>query len=296
MIKWLKKPYLFLFESLTARLRVAVFILIFTFLFLIVFKPFDLADVISVNFYFGAFLYGLVSGVTAFLTGGFLVRVFPNYFTDKGWTVGKEMLSLNLMLLSVSVANGVLGYYIELCPIGETKSIWLSLYENLKHTYAVGVFPVLILTTISYIVNLRRNLAKTVEINLQIDNRQENETPAENHPQIVTIQSSTNNNDFSFCLNDLLFVMSDGNYVEFHVEDEENVRREIRRNTLSNIESQLETYSFLFRSHRAYLVNLNKVVKSSGNAQGYELKFAKTDHTVPVSRKNLSRFDELINS
>jgi len=154
----------------------------------------------------------------------------------------------------------------------------------------------MVLTTISYIVKLRRNLAKTAEINLQIDTRLENETPAEHHTTIVTIQSSTNNNDFSFCLNDLLFVMSDGNYVEFHVEDEENVRREIRRNTLSNIESQLETYSFLFRSHRAYLVNLNKVIKSSGNAQGYELKFAKTDHTVPVLRKNLSRFDELINS
>jgi len=296
MLEWLKKPYPFLFESLISRIRVAVFILIFTFLFLVVFEPFDLADVITVNFYIGALLYGLVSGATAFLTGGFLVRVFPNYFTDKGWTVGKEMISLNLMLLSVSLSNGILAYYIELCPIGETKTIWLSLSENLKHTYAVGVFPVLVLTTISYIVKLRRNLAKTAEINLQIDTRLENETPAEHHTKIITIQSSTNNNDFSFCLNDLLFVMSDGNYVEFHIEDEENVRREIRRNTLSNIESQLETFSFLFRSHRAYLVNLNKVIKSSGNAQGYELKFAKTDHTVPVSRRNLSRFDELINS
>ena len=296
MLEWLKKPYPFLFESLTSSVRVSNFILIFTFLFLVVFKPFDLADVISVNFYFGALLYGIVSGATAFLTGGFLVRFFPTYFTDKGWTIGKEMLSLNVMLLSVSLANGILGYYIELCPIGEVRSIWSSLYDNLKHTYAVGVFPVLILTTISYIVLLRRNLAKVDEINLQIDTRQENETPSEYHNQIVTIQSSANNNDFSFCLNDLLFVMSDGNYVEFHVEDEGNVRREIRRNTLSNIESQLETYKFLFRSHRAYLVNLTKVVKSSGNAQGYELKFAKSDHTVPVSRRNLSRFDELINS
>jgi hypothetical protein len=297
MFEWLKKPYPNLYESLKVRIKVALFIAVFVFLFLVVFKPFDIDRLIKVDLYLGALFYGLLSGAVTFLSSGLLIRLFPDYFADSGWTIGKEILMMTVLLLLVSIGNGILGYYIELCPPGQEKSIWVSIYSDIIRTYSVGIFPVSILTAISYSVFLKRNLANAIANNKQFEARIENETPAEPEPDpIITIISQANNNDFSFRLNDLLFVMADGNYVEFHLESEDTVKREIRRNTLSHIESQLSEYQFLFRSHRAYLVNLKKVVHSSGNAQGYALKLVKTDHAVPVSRRNLTRFDELIQS
>ncbi|MBI3136185.1 MAG: LytTR family transcriptional regulator [Bacteroidetes bacterium] len=296
MLDWLRKPYPFLYENLLIRIRVALFITVFVFLFLIIFKPFQIDRVLVTNLYMGAFFYGLTSGIVVFLVGGFLIRFLPGFFSDKDWTIGKELISTNIMLISVGIANAFVGTYLECRPLTNgTVNFWWEIYQDFIHTYAVGIFPVMVLTAISYSIFLKRNLAKAIENNKNLNLRLE-EQPVSKvaEDQLVTIVSPANNNDFSFRLNDLLFIMADGNYVEFHMESEDAVKREIRRNTLSHIESQLAEYDFLFRSHRAYLVNLKKVVHSSGNAQGYELKLAKTTHTVPVSRRNLGRFDELI--
>lgn len=292
MKPWLSKPYPFLYENLSTRLQIGLFTGIFVFSFLSFFQPFNFSEIITIDPILGAFYYGILSALVFITVTGLLKQLFPIFFNDKTWTIGKELLSINIVLISISLANGLLGYNIEICPTGEANTILGAISRNLIHTYAIGVFPVMALTGISYIIFLRQNLSKAALINQNIKTRstgvQEDANPE------VTIQSPANNNDFTVRLNDLIFIMSDGNYVEFHIEDQGNVRREIRRNTLSNIESQLATYEFLFRSHRAYLVNLKKVVQSSGNAQGYELKFNNTEHAVPVSRRNLSRFAELI--
>lgn len=297
VFEWLRKPYPNVYETLNVRLKVALFIVVFVFLFLVVFKPFDIDSLIQIDLYLGAFLYGLVSGVMVLLISSSLIHLAPNFFADQGWTIGKEILIMNVLLLAVSVGNGILGFYIELCPPGVSNTIWNSIYLDVIRTYSVGIFPVSMLTAVSYSVFLKRNLAHSVEHNKQFEARLEKEVPVQSEPNpFVTVVSHANNNDFSFHLNDLLFVTADGNYVEFHLESEDSVKREIRRNTLSHIESQLSEYQFLFRTHRAYLVNLKKVIHSSGNAQGYELKLVKTDHAVPVSRRNLVKFDELIQS
>ncbi|MCB0376761.1 MAG: LytTR family transcriptional regulator, partial [Sinomicrobium sp.] len=91
----------------------------------------------------------------------------------------------------------------------------------------------------------------------------------------------------------LLFVAAADNYIELHITENEKVRRELIRNTLSAVESVLEPAGFL-RCHRSYLVNPDLVVRVSGNAQGYRLHFAETELSVPVARGRnadvLSRF------
>jgi DNA-binding LytR/AlgR family response regulator len=56
------------------------------------------------------------------------------------------------------------------------------------------------------------------------------------------------------------------------------------RSTLKKMEGQLQAYPFFYRCHRAYIVNMNKVVHISGNAQGFKLHLAGLDDTIPVSR------------
>lgn len=298
MFHWLRQPYPYLYERLSFRLTVSFSVILFVFVFLLVFKPFNIDKILTLSLPAGALAYGLTSGLTILLVGQLMVTFFPNYFCDKAWTIGRELLCTNIILLSISLSIAVLGIFIEECPpdVQGNQGVWQFFLQNCWHTYTVGLFPVTLLTTISYNRFLKKNLAQATQHNLRLESKTEPAPEPVEPDTLVTIASHNSNNDFSFKLQDLLFIMADGNYVEFHLEDGDSVTREIRRNTLSNIESQLVEYNFLFRSHRAYLVNLKKVIHSSGNAQGYELKLVKTDRTVPVSRRNLGRFDELISN
>ena len=66
------------------------------------------------------------------------------------------------------------------------------------------------------------------------------------------------------------------------------MNREIIRNTLKKTEDVIEKYSNFVRCHKSYIVNLSKLKKVTGNAQGYKLIFEQLDFKIPVSR-NLSK-------
>jgi DNA-binding LytR/AlgR family response regulator len=85
-------------------------------------------------------------------------------------------------------------------------------------------------------------------------------------------------------LDGLLFIASADNYVEVYWESEGMEQKELLRNTLKNLSRELTTHSQLFRCHRSYLVNLEKVEKVTGNSQGYKLHIG--SHVIPVSRNH----------
>lgn len=296
MFRWFNQPYPFLYERLKTRLLIFVFVLVFVFFFLIIFKPFDFATLLTISLPLGAFYYALTSSTTVFAVSALLLYLFPNYFSDNQWKVGREIILMNVILIAVSIANGTLGYNLEICPPEVKPTLIGSILRDLKHSYAIGIFPVALLTGISYTIFLKRNLAQVNENNKQLESLKllEDQTIVKEINPEIEIISATKNNDIQINVNNLLYIMADGNYVEFHLSDNNNVKREIRRNTLSHIESQLTAFDYLFRSHRAYIVNLKKVMHSSGNAQGYTLKLHETEVEIPVSRRNLEKFDALL--
>ena len=69
----------------------------------------------------------------------------------------------------------------------------------------------------------------------------------------------------------------------FYVQDGQ-LKNRMLRTTLKKMEDALAEHSQFFRCHRTYLVNLEKVQRVSGNAQGYRLHLEALEETVPVSR------------
>jgi DNA-binding LytR/AlgR family response regulator len=67
----------------------------------------------------------------------------------------------------------------------------------------------------------------------------------------------------------------------------------IIRNSISEIEQQLAGIPYFMRTHRAFIVNLGKVISKNGNSLGYQLKLKGSNHIIPVSRQNTQIFDEL---
>lgn len=109
--------------------------------------------------------------------------------------------------------------------------------------------------------------------------------------QTITLKSQLKNEELNFNSEELLFAESNGNYVVFYLgKDNAQVKKANIRNSISNVEQQLKAYPQFVRTHRAFLVNLGKILSKEGNTAGYSLKLSGIDKKIPVSRQNAANF------
>jgi len=93
-------------------------------------------------------------------------------------------------------------------------------------------------------------------------------------------------------VDDLHLVTSASNYIKvFHLQKEQLVYS-IIRSTLKKAEETLLEHPNFFKCHRAYIINLDKVVHVEGNAQGYKVRVAGHEELVPVSRNLNGEFSD----
>ncbi len=109
----------------------------------------------------------------------------------------------------------------------------------------------------------------------------------------VSLKGSTKE---SVCLkpSSLLFMESEGNYVNIYFNDNGMNMKKTLRSTLKQMEDYFVDYPNILRCHRAFIVNIDKVRKVEGNASGYKLILVNTDYSVIVSRAYASAVYELI--
>jgi DNA-binding LytR/AlgR family response regulator len=112
--------------------------------------------------------------------------------------------------------------------------------------------------------------------------------------ELIRIESQLKKEELLFYPNQLIYAESDGNYIAFHLNLENQIKKRIIRNSISNVEQQLSAIPFLFRTHRAYIVNLKKVSSQKGNTLGYRLKLSGIDSEIPVSRQKTRDFDQIM--
>lgn len=155
---------------------------------------------------------------------------------------------------------------------------------------------IIMIIGIDYVFLLKQELSTTTLINNQIIHH--NQTIVDkNINDTEGLETSAPSIKLNYIINDeqnkkaltlkkinILFIKGADNYIEIYFINEQGIiTKELIRNTLSTIESDIEN-DFLARVHRSYLCNLSKVNKLSGNSRGYQLHFAETEETIPVSR------------
>jgi DNA-binding LytR/AlgR family response regulator len=112
--------------------------------------------------------------------------------------------------------------------------------------------------------------------------------------QDITLKGEGKNEELKVIDNSILFIKSESNYCEIHINEENNYRKELLRGSLSSLEHSLKELNFFVRVHRSYIVNFNNIDKVSGTAQGYKIHFKNGEHSVPVSRKQSAHFKSLV--
>lgn len=91
---------------------------------------------------------------------------------------------------------------------------------------------------------------------------------------------------------ELVFVQSDGNYLEVYYY-QNGLKKQLVRNSLKALTDYFAPFQF-FHCHKSYLVNLQQVVKVNGNARNLTLTMRYVDTPIPVSRSKTKLLGELL--
>ena len=245
----------------------------FVFFILLVFQPFGTYDFSMANKSLFLLGYGVISATTyiAFYTLGILL--LPKWYNAKNWNLLKELITFflvfNLMTLACLFYHQQIigGYYIT-----------LPVYFNfLKYSLAVAFLPFFILY-----------YQKWISRRLTIVSEEHNTEPKIN----IIKFSGTNKNELPVELaeNDILYLKSDGNYIEIV-----NIahQKQLIRNTLNNVFAQLPSNNFC-KIHRSYIVNLSHIKSISLDGSNYELHLNSSQIKLPVSRSMVKELKQLL--
>jgi hypothetical protein len=279
------KPYPYNAYS-PAKIRTVILTGIFVALFMVLFRPFGLVNLkIPYKFLFLSG-YGVVTMLVLALMLFLPPRIFKSGFSEKNWTVGKQILYLLTIVLFIGTGN----YFYSLIFFRIGENLWRSILAFQGFTLLIGIFPIVTITLFSYNRYLRRNLLEAGDANDRI--RRHPETAKHPAGEKIILKSATQNDDpVMLAPGELLFIRSDGNYLEIHFTQNGQLQRRIIRNTLNGIMvKHRRHFPPLFRCHRSYIVNLNAVENVGGNAQGLLLKLKNCPAKVPVSRKFIPAF------
>ena len=124
----------------------------------------------------------------------------------------------------------------------------------------------------------------------------EMEKPGENpRPQDLTLTGTTNES-VSLQIPHLLYIEAVGNYVKVtHLLDDQ-VRTDMLRATMKQMEETLQGYPMIVRCHRAFLVNLGQVEQIISHSGSTQLLIKHCNESIPVSRSNMSQVRAAINN
>lgn len=269
----LRQPFPYGFDSPRRALLTALGAGVFIWLFLLFFQPFDINLWKDPNKPWYLLGYGIITFLSMLFLWIVLPKITPNWFSEARWTVGKQIASVLATVALVALGNVFYSHWAFGQPLnGQT------LLGFLYVTTAVGLFPAVGITYINYVRNLRRYSQPPQPTPL---------TPREkvaDEAQRIELLAENEKDRLRLPLTDLLYIESADNYSEIVFLQNAQVKKELLRGSLSRFESQVPP-TVVVRCHRSYLVNLHRVERVTGNAQGYKFYLTGLETPVPVARK-----------
>lgn len=276
----LKQPYPYYFtQRFLVKLTLGVLFLSFFFVYL--FEPFNVNPEEHKMSYFWISLFHVAVSCFVFYSSFSIANLLK--IEEEKWTVGKEILSLSIVLILMGIANFLIRDLLYNNPNNWSTSY---LFEEIRNTFLVGLIIISILVPMNFARMYNRNSQKAELIQSALS------VPKKNDVSEIAVETHLKSDDFLLKLEDFIFAKAEGNYLEFHLITEGVNKKLIKRITIKDLESQLKHFPWIIRTHRSFLVNMKKVEAVSGNAQGYQLSLKHCVLTVPVSRGLVKKFDE----
>lgn len=278
--KYLKEPYPFYYSNKQRLVLMLLFISVLSFSFSYFFEPFTVnITEHKINYIWILLIQAFTPLPIAYL---YLTLINKSLKDDTNWTLGKEILNLSVILLLI----GIVGFLMR-DVIYTNHNNWSLKYfwEEIRNTFLVGLLLLVIVLPLNLerLINKHRSSFKKLA---------SGKIMQESNNIIVSIKKNEANDNFELNIKDFLFAKVESNYIEIFTFSSDGIDKILIRKTLKELEEQLKPFSYIFKTHRSYLVNLNAIESISGNAQGYQLLLKKHSVTIPVSRSNIKDFNK----
>jgi len=238
-------------------------------LFIIVFKPFEIGN--SEQWYYDVITVGL--GILFSAAIYFMEFIIPAFFkkTFRTWNLGKAILWYTWMVIFVS---GVM-FLAKSFLAGFNDFTFVEFINVIGRIAAIS----LIVSFFSMGIISFFNRQKIALISSK-------ETYEISAPNVKPIQLN---------LQEVLYVASDDNYVDIHLQLRDKRDKIVFRSSLKNIENQIvNPLSPIYRCHRRYLVNINHFKVKSSKSRNTSIMLKDHEDEIPVSNQYASNILRLL--
>ena len=272
MIKeYFKQPYL----RIANKWKLIIIISLFIALFMLLFQPFGLTYYQSIYKPIVLLGYGAITFIILIINLFVITRIFEKWFSK--WTIGKQILWLWWIIFTIGTGN----YFYS--------SMIFPMFAGIKgfiifqaFTLLIGVFPVVIVTLVSYNIKLAHNLKTAAQVN---DLLIAKPTKTEIDEAVVLI-ADNRKDKLEVELSNLIYIESVGNYIQVFYWQDNKIATMLLRGTIKRVESETAQHTSLVKCHRAFIVNINHVESVKGNSQELKLALKNTATEIPVSRNH----------
>ncbi len=278
MFEIFKKPHPFIFNVYSIVIPCTI-----TFLVVVIFAPFHFRLMETSTRIGAGFIVSFVVGVSIISSVRLLKRFFPGIISADKWTVGKELLLIMgvVAVIFLFITIGLLVLQTNQVPMG------LLVLKTAFITLALSSLPILVSILFEQYWHQKRQLRKAMLLNQSLKDRNNKlvSTLSANrsidHP--ILIKNEKGRVELKLTPADLVYVKSDGNYVEVFYINDGQLQKKLVRNRLKNIEAVLPRLPF-FKCHNSYVVNGLHILKVEGNARNLMLNMKNVPESLPVSR------------
>jgi low affinity Fe/Cu permease len=273
------------YPILLNRWKLTILVSIFISFFLSVFQPFGL-QFVEIDYKTIVLIgYGVVTLLILLIDLFLIPLLLKKSFRNENWTVWKQIIWLTFIILTISIGNYVYSIVFSIFQ-------WVGLRGFLifiLFTLPIAIIPITAITFITQNIYLKRNLKLSAQINEELKEK----TTDNDSSELISFKSGLQ--EYSFPFSTILFLESEGNYVQVYYIKNKQIKTQLIRNTLKNISAEIHKKE-LFKCHRAFMININNVEEVKGNSHGISITLKQIDKQIPVSRSNTKAFTKLFNA
>ena len=286
MFENLNQPYPFN-NNFKHNLRTIAFVCMGFMLITLYFQPFGINFLASPKDGYFVLMIGLVSAATFFFNTLILPGLFPKLFESDRWTVRKELI-WNIVMFSIMIA----GFTVTARVFRISGMQSLTFFRSA----ALALLPLVLFNLSNYNNSLKSKVSQVIDSGrhwLAEERKGATHSTGNEH---IKIESDNGKEVFEEELRNIILIQSASNYIEIFFREGAVIRKQMIRQTLSNVESLLSDFPNMKKCHRCCLVNINQISRLTGISPNYTLEANGLDFRIPIARQNVTKFRKLISS
>ena len=252
--------------------------------FVLIFKPFPLEHID----YDSRILFIIGLGIIVFIVMLMVRIVYPGIVYSHNHKQKRPILSSYTRAFIIWLLSSII-FSIYLTHLGLVS---LTTFLVFKITLICLVLPIVLIFYDKYAELQFENKRLTLDKNTS--QKQIEAYKDENANITVELFAANSNEKISLKKSEVVFLNSADNYVEIHYKEDDKFKKKLLRNTLKNIELQINPYHIFLRCHRKYIVNTNYIEALNGNCNHHQLFLRGYKKPLPVSRQYFHRIKDAI--